>query len=183
MEQAKDSRLQLNHWLEELPASLRISRQDDDEGDEAPESCASLHIAYFTVHVLIFRALMRPIVRQDNPHEDLFAVEQVLQGSRDLMKTLIVFVRGMGLKYVSSFWPAYTRHCLCYPGLFSYMMCFQKAQPDLVSHDKELLATWRNVLRARVRSWPLLRFAVVKVDAVFWKKMSHTGGSQRLKGP
>lgn len=174
IDRAREPRLQLNEWLDRLPESVRVCQDGDSDSDEAPESRASLHMAYFTVHVLIFRALLRPIIQQSYRNGDTFAAEQVLQGCRDLMKTLIVFVRGMGLKYVSSFWPAYTRHCLCYPGLFCYMMCFQKAQPHLVSHDEELLATWRNVLRARVRSWPLLRFAIVKVDAIFWKKLSHT---------
>ncbi len=174
-DRAKSLQRSLYLWLEALPPSLRLD-QAPDTIDEIPDSRASLHIAYFTAHVLLFRALLRPIVRPGLSNDA--AAHAVLQESRDFMRTLITVVRNLDLKYVSAFWPAYTRHCFCYPGLFCYLLCFQKQSPHLLHSDKELFATWRNVLRARVASWPLLRFAVVKVDAVFWKKMDHTSRKQ-----
>ncbi|EGX90473.1 fungal specific transcription factor domain protein [Cordyceps militaris CM01] len=175
MDRAKPLQRALFHWLEALPPSLCLD-QLPDTTDEIPDCRASLHIAYFTAHILLFRALLRPIVRQTHPGDEM--VHEVLQESRDFMRALITVVRNLDLKYISAFWPAYTRHCLCYPGLFCYLLCFQKQSPHLLPSDKELFATWRNVLRARVASWPLLRFAVVKVDAVFWKKMDHTSKEQ-----
>ena len=177
VDRARPLQRSLHLWLEALPPSLRLD-QVPDTADEIPDSRASLHIAYFTAHVLLFRVLLRPIVRQ-NFLNDVVA-HDVLQESRDFVRALISVVRNLDLKYISAFWPAYTRHCFCYPGLFCYMLCFQKQSPQLLCSDKELFATWRNVLRARVGSWPLLRFAVVKVDAVFWKKMDHTTGKGAL---
>lgn len=170
-DRAKPLQRSLHLWLEALPPCLRLD-QVADTVDEIPDSRASLHIAYFTAHTLLFRTLLRPIVRQS--FLDDVVAHEVLQEARNFMRTLITVVRNLDLKYISAFWPAYIRHCFCYPGLFCYMLCFQKQSPQLLPSDKELFATWRNVLRARVGSWPLLRFAVVKVDAVFWKKMDHT---------
>lgn len=100
IDRAREPRLQLNEWLDRLPESVRVCQDGDSDSDEAPESRASLHMAYFTVHVLIFRALLRPIIQQSYRNGDTFAAEQVLQGCRDLMKTLIVFVRGIDRKSV-----------------------------------------------------------------------------------
>ncbi|KAM3483491.1 hypothetical protein MY8738_003176 [Beauveria namnaoensis] len=174
LDRAKPLQRSLYTWLESLPQSLRLD-QVSDTTEEIPDSRASLHIAYFTAHVLLYRALLRPIVGQNFVVNDETA-HQVLQEARDFMTTLIGVVRNLNLKYISAFWPAYTRHCFCFPGLFCYLLCFQKQSAHLLPSDKKLFATWRNVLRARVGSWPLLRFAVVKVDAVFWKKMDHTSG-------
>lgn len=166
----------LSHWLETLPPQLRLGQDAsvDDGGDGTPRSTASLHIAYFTAHLLIFRAILRPLVRQKCADDDAAIANEALTSCRDFMKMLIAVVRNLNLEYVSAFWPGFSRHCLCYPGLFCYMLCFQKLSPHHLHQDRELLMTWRNVLRARVGSWPLLRFAVVKVDAMFWKRLSHT---------
>jgi len=53
------------------------------------------------------------------------------------------------------------------------MLCLQPVEPHMVAADRRLLAKWRNVLRTRVQSWQLLRFAIVKVDALFWKKLDN----------
>ncbi|KAM3456209.1 hypothetical protein MY3296_001806 [Beauveria thailandica] len=137
LDRAKPLQRSLFIWLESLPQSLRLD-QVPDTTEEIPDSRASLHIAYFTAHVLLYRALLRPIVGQNLVNDE--TAHQVLQEARDFMRTLTTV----------------------------------KQSAHLIPGDKELFATWRNVLRARVGSWPLLRFAVVKVDAVFWKKMDHT---------
>lgn len=158
-------------WLDALPLCLQLGHHDDET--ETPESKASLHMAYFTAHILLFRAILRPIVRSTSA-DGAAIVEGALQSARDFLRMLIAVVKSLDLRYTAAFWPAYMRHCLCYPGLFCYMLCFQRHAPGDVARDRELLLTWRNVLRARVGSWPLLRFAVVKVDAIFWKKLRHT---------
>ncbi|KND86653.1 Transcriptional activator protein DAL81 [Tolypocladium ophioglossoides CBS 100239] len=172
VEKAKRPRQQLHEWLESLPESLSIHHEDDGANDESPQTHGSLYLAYFTAHVLLLRALLRPIINKNAQLDHTqSSVATVLQASRGLMHTMIKFVRGLDVKYKSAFWPAYTRHCFCYPGLFCYMLCLQQKEPHMMSYDRELLTTWRNILRTRVQSWPLLRFAIVKVDAIFWKKL------------
>jgi hypothetical protein len=92
----------------------------------------------------------------------------VLQSCRGLIQTVIKFIRGLDARHQSAFWPAYTRNCLAYPGLFCYMLCLQDGMSE---YDQNLLATWRRILKMRVQSWPFLRFAIVKVDAIYWKKL------------
>lgn len=168
-------RQRLINWLELLPESLQLNfKRTDESSEDSVESHAPLYVAYYTAHILIFRALLRPIISKadgkDKANDDLQAtVVSVLQASRSLVRTVIKFICSFDARQQSAFWPTYTRHCLSYPGLFCYMLSLQRTQPDMKEHDRNLLATWRKTLRTRLQSWPLLRFAIVKVDAIYWK--------------
>ncbi|KAH6964540.1 fungal-specific transcription factor domain-containing protein [Fusarium avenaceum] len=173
LDQARGPRQQLLEWLEQLPQSLSL-RPDSSDGDaeDSVESHRSLYVAYYTTHVLILRALLRPIIDTNTKLDHAqTSVETVLQACRGLIQTIIKFIRGLDARHQSAFWPAFTRNCLAYPGLFCYMLCLQKRQPEMSSYDQNLLATWRKTLRTRMQSWPFLRFAIVKVDAIYWKKL------------
>lgn len=171
LEQARRPRQQLLQWLEALPECLTLEPEPSDtEADESVVGHRSLYVAYYTTHILILRALLRPIIDKNIPLDD-HAQEAVLQSCRGLIQTVIKFIRGLDARHQSAFWPAYIRNCLAYPGLFCYMLCLQKRQPDMSAYDQNLLATWRRTLRTRVQSWPFLRFAIVKVDAIYWKKL------------
>ncbi|KAM5352950.1 hypothetical protein ACJ41O_005672 [Fusarium nematophilum] len=173
IEQARGPRQQLLDWLENLPESLQIKQETQEEAtDDSVKSHGSLYVAYYTTHILVLRALLRPIINSSTNLDHLQpSVGTVLQASRGLIQTVIKFIRGLDARHQSAFWPAYTRHCLSYPGLFCYMLCLQQREPHMASFDQGLLATWRKTLRTRVQSWPLLRFAIVKVDAIYWKKL------------
>ncbi|KAH6967030.1 fungal-specific transcription factor domain-containing protein [Fusarium venenatum] len=173
LEQARRPRQQLLEWLQSLPGSLVLTPKPTDieaDTDDSITSHRSLYVAYYTAHILILRALLRPIIDK-NTSLDHHAQETVLQSCRGLIQTVIKFIRGLDARHQSAFWPAYTRNCLAYPGLFCYMLCLQKRQPEMSSYDQNLLATWRRTLRTRMQSWPFLRFAIVKVDAIYWKKL------------
>jgi hypothetical protein len=154
-----------------LPECLHLifDKPSDAEEDKV-ESHAPLYVAYYTAHILIFRALLRPVIGNGVESEELqTTVVTVLQASRSLVQTVMKFICGFDARHQSAFWPAYTRHCLSYPGLFCYMLSLQQSEPHMIQFDRNLLVTWRKTLRTRVQSWALLRFAIVKVDAVHWK--------------
>jgi hypothetical protein len=173
LDQARGPRQQLLEWLEQLPESLSLRPEPSDgDTDDSVKSHRSLYVAYYTTHILILRALLRPIIDTNTKLDHVqTSVETVLQACRGLIQTVIKFIRGLDARHQSAFWPAFTRNCLAYPGLFCYMLCLQKRQPEMSSYDQNLLATWRKTLRTRMQSWPFLRFAIVKVDAIYWKKL------------
>ncbi|OAA80608.1 fungal specific transcription factor domain protein [Akanthomyces lecanii RCEF 1005] len=92
VDRARPLQRSLHLWLEALPPSLRLD-QVPDTADEIPDNRASLHIAYFTAHVLLFRALLRPIMRQNFLNDAV--AHDVLQESRDFMRALISVAIGM----------------------------------------------------------------------------------------
>ncbi|KAH6693870.1 fungal-specific transcription factor domain-containing protein [Plectosphaerella plurivora] len=169
--QARSHRQQLLDWLENLPDTLQLNVEKDDfSAEDTVESHAPLYVVYYTAHILLFRALLRPIIARDpEPNAPQGSTAAILQASRSLIQTVVKFVCGLDARHQSAFWPAYTRHCLSYPGLFCFMLSTQRAEPHMAAFDRRLLDTWRRTLRTRVQSWPLLRFAIVKVDAIYWK--------------
>ncbi|KAF3801874.1 hypothetical protein GCG54_00015096 [Colletotrichum gloeosporioides] len=168
--QARGPRQQLLDWLDQLPASLQLHPQTEPSAEHSIESHAPLYVTYYTLHILIFRALLRPIISTDiNPSLLPASSSSILQASRSLVQTITKFICGLDVRHQSGFWPAYTRHCLSYPGLFCYMLSLQQSEPHMLSFDRALLDTWRKALRTRVQSWQFLRFAIVKVDAIYWK--------------
>lgn len=177
--QAREPRRKLLDWFENLPESLRLQlAKDEEESGDSVEGHGSLYCAYYTTHILVLRALLRPIIKRDTYLGHLQPPgAEILQASRGLMQTVIKFIAGLDARHQSAFWPSYTRHCLAYPGLFCYMLCSQQREPHMASFDQSLLAAWRKTLRTRVQSWPLSRFALAKVDAIYWKKL-HQGAPQ-----
>jgi|SRR5688572_30795639 hypothetical protein len=169
--QARGFRQELLDWLEKLPECLQLHTTKDMVSPEDPiESHAPLYIAYYTTHILLFRALLRPILQRDEESSALEgSVSAILQASRSLIRTVMKFICSLDARHQSAFWPAYTRHCFSYPGLFCFMLSKQKAEPHMEGDDHKLLETWRKMLRTRVSSWPLLRFAIVKIDAIYWR--------------
>lgn len=171
--EARPLRQKLVDWWEALPDSLQLTLErasSSEDPEDSVESHAPLYVAYYTAHILVFRALLRPIVAVGTRDvESETNASSVLQASRSLVRTVIQFICGFDARQQSAFWPAYTRHCLSYPGLFSYMLTLQRIEMHMVSQDRNMLAIWRKTLRTRVQSWPLLRFALVKIDAIYWK--------------
>jgi hypothetical protein len=168
--EARGLRQRLLEWWENLPDELQLNFEKShvSEDEDMVESHAPLYVAYFTSQILLFRALLRPIIKSAEGEKDA-TIASVLQASRSLIRTIIKFLCGVDARQQSAFWPAYTRHCLSFPGLFCYMLSLQRSEPEMAPQDHALLATWRKILRTRVQSWPLLRFAIVKVDAIYWK--------------
>ncbi|KAJ6783921.1 hypothetical protein PWT90_03788 [Aphanocladium album] len=120
MDKAKPLQHSLYLWLEALPPSLRLD-QMPDAIDEIPDSRASLHIAYFTAHVLLFRALLRPIVLQTS--NDLIA-GNVLEDSRAFIRSLTTVhmpdTAFAILAYFATCSASRSRHRICYPKTENY---------------------------------------------------------------
>jgi hypothetical protein len=41
---------------------------------------------------------------------------------------------------------------------------------------RKMLWTWRKILRAHARAWPLLQLAVLRMDGVFWSHLDQIKG-------
>ncbi|KAJ5825088.1 transcriptional regulator family: Fungal Specific TF [Penicillium robsamsonii] len=175
IDQARVFRQQLHQWIGALPESLQMPAptQTHSETEEEPvDTRGSLHISYFTVQILLFRALLRPILDDKIPLDHLQpSVAAILDASRGLIRAVTRFIYSLDARHQSVFWPTYTRSCFSYPGQFSFMLCFQHREPHMMINDQKLLAVWRQTLRTRAPSWPLLRFAAIRVDGIFWKNL------------
>jgi hypothetical protein len=41
---------------------------------------------------------------------------------------------------------------------------------------RKMLWTWRKILKAHARAWPLLQLAVLRMDGVFWSHLDQIKG-------
>jgi hypothetical protein len=173
LDATQEPKQRLLEWSKTLPEHLQTDTQSGSElTDDTIRSHSYLRLSYYTAHILILRALLRPIIHPDTNTDNAHGSgELVLQDCRDMMQSVVQFIRALTPHHQSAYWPAFSRHCFCYPGLFCYMLSLQRRQVGMVQHDQNILAAWRRLLQIRVRSWPLLRFALVKVDALYWKNL------------
>jgi hypothetical protein len=124
MTNSRAPRYKLQQWFSTLPISLQADHIRDE-----PAVAGSLYSAYYTVHCLLFRALLRPIIsvpRLPKDHDPRTQVMTILQACGSFLQTMIDFTRKLQVDDYSSFWPTYQRVCLAYPGQLAFMLCFQK---------------------------------------------------------
>lgn len=163
----------MQKWFEGLPEQFKFQPQSPTKPKEdCVSSAGSLQLAGFTVQVLIFRALLRPILDETvNLDHVKSSVRVLLQTCQNSMQMMIDFVRSLEPEDFSAYWPSYARTCFCYPGQFAFMLCLQRHEIDMKGTFHRLLVIWRQILRTRAHSFSTLRLAALSVDAIFWKRL------------
>jgi hypothetical protein len=176
IDMARSPRQRLQAWSSALPNALKLQPPSDDDDDDSIRIRASLHLAYFATQIMIFRALLRPILN-DNIDLSSFHGEMnaILSGAQNLLQATVRFVRGLDVRDFSSFWPGYTRTVFCYPGQVFLMLVIQRRSPQVSKTCVELMAIWRKLLRTRAQAWPLLRLAALTFDAIYYKDLEKLG--------
>lgn len=54
---------------------------------------------------------------------------------------------------------------------------------EMVVESKQLLEKWRDTIRIQARAWPVLKLAVIRLDAVFWKGLEKSSSWVGMKSP
>ena len=62
-----------------------------------------------------------------------------------------------------------TRYQLSYMTNFALLLFVQSSSMAVTRENKLLLDKWRNTVRMQSRAWPVLKLAVMRLDAVVWK--------------
>ncbi|VUC31695.1 unnamed protein product [Clonostachys rosea] len=116
---AKSLRSRLKEWDEALPPGLQVCNQNpsSDAEEVTLNGNYSLYLAYITVHLAIYRALLRPIsladMRQDDSAHmvedmdslDSTAVGAVFEGAAANLKKLVTYVSSLPPAAWDAFWP------------------------------------------------------------------------------
>ena len=66
-----------------------------------------------------------------------------------------------------------TRYQLSYMTNFALLLFVQSPSMAVARENKLLLDKWRSTVRMQSRAWPVLKLAVMRLDAVFWKGLDH----------
>jgi len=123
----------------------------------------SLHLAYITAKMELFRAMLRPRVTDANAT----AVSALRTGAFAVAKEVFDFLDGLNARELEAFWASYSRTNFTIAS--SFMLLLFVTSPN-IGDAKEclvLLNNWRGLLRIKSRSCDLLNLALLRLDAVF----------------
>ena len=121
LEVAKPLRLRLTEWYQSLPAGL-LPQATPESPDNARrrslqhelDGNGSLHLAYITTKIELFRAMLRPRVTDANAA----AVSALRTGALAVAKEVLEFLDGLQAQELEAFWAsckssAISRHDIC----------------------------------------------------------------------
>ncbi|KAK5136154.1 hypothetical protein LTR08_003991 [Meristemomyces frigidus] len=170
LEVAKPLRIRLTAWFQSLPTGFlpqstvespditqRRSSQHELDGT------GSLHLAYITAKIELFRAMLRPQMTDTNA----VAVSALRTGALAVAKEVVDFLEGLHERELEAFWASYARTNFTIAS--SFMLLLFVTSPTLTDAREclTLLNAWRSLLRLKSRSCDLLNLALLRLDGVF----------------
>ncbi|KAG4419041.1 hypothetical protein IFR04_007817 [Cadophora malorum] len=163
-------RERIQQWRQTLPPDVLKATNELME-DDGLDNCGPLRVAYLTLELLVFRALLRPLAFQPrtNEHEVSEPQSTIFQNSQSCAKLVLELVAALKASNFVNFWPSYTRYQLSYMTNFALLLFVQSSSMAVTRENKLLLDKWRNTVRMQSRAWPVLKLAVMRLDAVVWK--------------
>ena len=189
LEVAKPLRMRLTEWYQNLPCVLRsqaqqpassrpsdptspINNDPDDiqrnhnivqqRGQELNGN-GSLHLAYITAKIELFRAMLRPQATDANAA----AVTALRTGAVAVAREMLDFLDSLREKDLVGFWASYSRTNFTIAS--SFILLLFVSAPSLKDAEEclMLLNAWRALLRIKSRSCDLLNLALLRLDGVF----------------
>ena len=183
LETAKPLRLRLTTWHQSLPPGL-LSNQQVSGGPISPPPLTprrkslqhelngngSLHLAYITAKISLFRAMLRPrlTINPTTPHaEPPAALTALRTGALAVAREIFDFLDHLSAYELEAFWASYSR--ANFTMATSFIVLLFVTAPDARDAEEclELLEAWRSLLRIKSRSCDLLNLALLRLDAVF----------------
>ncbi|KAK7902282.1 hypothetical protein LTR67_001927 [Exophiala xenobiotica] len=167
-------RMLIQQWRQKLPPDVLKPTKELME-DDGLDNCGPLRLTYLTLELLVFRALLRPLAFQPGTSEQEMSEPRstIFQNSQSCAKLVLELVAALKANHFVNFWPSYTRYQLSYMTNFALLLFVQSPSMAIAKENKLLLDKWRITVRMQSRAWPVLKLAVMRLDAVVWKGLDH----------
>lgn len=165
--------------LEELSAwheRFKQYKEDSEDRDGIPVSCLSVcRLGYHYIKINVFRAIMRPFLRQQNhnsPPLDVTKEETEARASARLCtRNTFGFVHSLNQDHVHTFWPQWTRSVYSAVSFFILLMFItSKTSEEALCWIQDLQAM-RKELRIKASLLTFLRLGQLRIDSIFWKDL------------
>ncbi|KAE8422961.1 fungal-specific transcription factor domain-containing protein [Aspergillus pseudocaelatus] len=172
----------LTEWHTGLPLSLAMAPAPGCK--QTSDDSASLHIAYQAVKILILRALLRPFSNMDHlsselePNEEWHAarsqIRQTASAEADMALSLI---SNLQPAHYQAFWAPWLKTSFaCIMNLLflltvtAHQLCGSEGTDSGEEYRRlrQTLDRARMVFRLHAKSLDIIRFALLRIDAVFW---------------
>lgn len=191
LETAKPLRMRLSEWYQSLPEGLlphpSPGSPENGRRKSSPHELdgnGSLHLAYITAKIELFRAMLRPQIT--DPSEP--AVAALRSGAIGVAKEMSEFLEALSARELEAFWasckfadatfPKYvpspaadiiadSRTNFTIASSFILLLFVTAPNPQDAQECLNLLLGWRSLLRIKSRSCDLLNLALLRLDGVF----------------
>ncbi|KAI7634506.1 hypothetical protein KC343_g2355 [Hortaea werneckii] len=172
LEVAKPLRLRLTEWYQSLPPGLlpQPSNTPVSPGSGRRRSSAheldgngSLHLAYITAKIELFRAMLRPRATDANSA----ALLALRTGALTVAGEMFEFLEGLQPNELEAFWASYARTNFTIASSFMLLLFVTSTTLHDAKESLSLLTSWRSLLRVKSRSCDLLNLALLRLDGVF----------------
>ncbi|RMY90368.1 hypothetical protein D0861_03734 [Hortaea werneckii] len=172
LEVAKPLRLRLTEWYQSLPPGLlpQPSTTPVSPGSGRRKSAAheldgngSLHLAYITAKIELFRAMLRPRATDANSA----ALLALRTGALTVAGEMFEFLEGLQPNELEAFWASYARTNFTIASSFMLLLFVTSTTLHDAKESLCLLTSWRSLLRVKSRSCDLLNLALLRLDGVF----------------
>jgi hypothetical protein len=102
--------MRIQQWRQTLPPDVLKPTKELME-DDGLDNCGPLRLAYLTLELLVFRALLRPLAFQPGTNEQEISQPQsaIFQNSQSCAKLVLELVAALKANHFVNFWPS----CKC----------------------------------------------------------------------
>lgn len=179
LEAAKPLRIRLTEWHQCLPAGLLKptttpatipSPASPTTSKPTPsrdlDGNGSLHLAYITAKIELYRAMLRP--RSHPPNTP--ALSALRTGALSVAHELAHFLDSLTAHQLEAFWSSYSRANFTIASSFLLHLFVSAPEERDARECLGVLEGWRSGLRLKSRSCDLLNLALLRLDAVFVKE-------------
>lgn len=176
---AKPLRIRLTNWHLALPPNLLITPTNPSSTTNSPTPIprrkslnhelngnGSLHLAYITTKISLFRAMLRPRVAASST-TGTSAVSALRTGALAVAREITDFLENLNARELEAFWASYARTNFTIASSFMVLLFVTAPNLEDARECLALLGGWRALLRIKSRSCDLLNLALLRLDAVF----------------
>ncbi|KAM0717914.1 hypothetical protein Q7P37_006246 [Cladosporium fusiforme] len=172
---AQPLRLRLTDWYQSLPVKLKLppdsepaspanGRQQKPFPQSPLDGNGSLHLAYITARIELFRAMLRPRITNSSSAN---AVQALRSGALAVGREVLAFVEALNARELEAFWASYSRANFTLTSSFLLHLFVSANAVDNARDCLDLLEAWRAALRLKSRSCDLFNLALLRLDGVF----------------
>ncbi|KAE8869289.1 hypothetical protein PTNB73_04342 [Pyrenophora teres f. teres] len=167
---------ELNRWYS-AAIDIQCDSQDEDINLSGP-----LLLGGHVVKVLLFRAILRPfnVLRSNvdtssSTHEcrELEARRLSRAGAKACVASFVAFTSSLESSWIHGFWPFWCTlgwSTLCNLTLLLHVT---SESPEEAQECRILLDRTRRAVRLQSKSLEILRFSLLRIDAIFWKGLDN----------
>ncbi|ETN36712.1 uncharacterized protein HMPREF1541_08990 [Cyphellophora europaea CBS 101466] len=198
LHKAKPLRQRLQSWYQALPASfqMRKRRRSNETLPENEVSPAAIHLAYLSLELLLYRAILRPLGKfrkTGNPgaaattliHDDTSpttvgtwpdahagnlkeAMEATYAAAHNCARLWNTFAATLDANDFGSFWYSWSRIGFAHQSNFVALLIAQAPTDELRQDAMKVADTWRNTLRVQSKSFDQMSLGLLRLEVMYW---------------